>query len=88
MVSVGFRSFLDLASTTTVMFLDVLYKHIMTSKSLNLLSPQEEEWISSSSGDCKIYTSGTKANLQGITTEKNKNGAIAKVRISVENVIL
>ena len=88
MVSVGFRSFLDLASTITVMFLDVLYRHIMTSKTLNLLSPQEEEWISSSSGDCKIYKSGTKANLQGITTEKNKNGAIAKVRISVENVIL
>ena len=35
-----------------------------------------------------MYTPGIIANLQGTQTEINKNGAIAKVRILVEQVIL
>ena len=35
-----------------------------------------------------MYTSGTIANSQRMPTELNKNGAIAKVGILVEQVIL
>ena len=35
-----------------------------------------------------MYTPGTIANLQRILTKINKNGAIAKGRIQVEQVIL
>ena len=39
-------------------------------------------------GQGTMYTSDTKANLQRTLTEINKNGAIAKVRILVGQVIL
>ena len=35
------------------------------------LSPQEEEWTSSFSGDSKMYTSGIIVNSQGSLTEVN-----------------
>ena len=38
--------------------------------------------------DNKMYTSGTIANSQMMPTKINKNGAIAKVRILVEQAIL
>ena len=70
----------------------------MVEKDLNLfdecvaecvhLCPQVEECISSSLGDSKIYTPGTIANSQRMPTEINNDGAIAKVRILVEQVIL
>ena len=62
----------------------------MTDKDLNLfnefaaelvhLCPQEEKCTSSSSGDNKIYTPGTIANLQTarMSTVLNKNGALPK----------
>ena len=52
------------------------------------LSPQDEECTSSSWGNSKTYTPGTIANSQRTPIEINKNGAIAKVRILVEQVIL
>ena len=52
------------------------------------LYPQVEECISSSWGDSKMYTPGTIANSQRIPTKINKNGAIAKVRILLKQVIL
>ena len=33
----------------------------------------------------KMYTSGSKTNLKRILTEINKNAAMAKIKISVEN---
>ena len=70
----------------------------MAGKSLNLLDEcvatcvylpsQEEECTSSSWGDSRMYTSGSKTNSQGIPNETNKNGAIAKVIILVEKVTL
>ena len=33
----------------------------------------------------KMYTSGSKTNSQRILTEINKNAAMAKIKISVEN---
>ena len=45
---------------------------------------QEEECNSSSSGDSKVYTSGSIASSQRMPTEINESGAIAKIRISVE----
>ena len=53
----------------------------------NLLSvpPQEEECISSSWGDSKVYTSGSIANSQRMLNEINEIGAIAKIRIWVES---
>ena len=47
-----------------------------------------EECISSSWGDSKMYTPGTIANSQRMPTKINKNGAIAKVGVLVEQVIL
>ena len=38
--------------------------------------------------DSKMYTPSTMANTQRTSTKINKNGAIAKVRILVEQVIL
>ena len=38
-------------------------------------------------GKYKIYTSGTMSNSQMMPTNINKNGAIVKVRILVEQVI-
>ena len=70
----------------------------MTGRSLNVfdecavryvyLSPQAEEGTSSPRGDSTIYTSGTKANSQETPAEISKIGAISKVTILVENVIL
>ena len=70
----------------------------MTDKGLNLfdecaveylhLRPQEEESTSFSWGDSKMYTLGTIVNSQRTPTKINKNGAIAKVRIFVEQAIL
>ena len=40
------------------------------------------------SGDRKMYTSGTIANSQRMPTKINKNGATAKVKMLVEQVIL
>ena len=45
------------------------------------LFPQEEECISSSWGDSKMYTSSSIANLQRMQTEINENGTIAEIRI-------
>ena len=50
------------------------------------LCPQEEECSSSSRGGSKMHLSGTIANSQRMPTDKN--GAIAKVSILVEQVIL
>ena len=52
------------------------------------LCPQVEECISSSRGDSKMYTPDTITNSQRIPTKINKNGAIAKVRILLKQVIL
>ena len=52
------------------------------------LCPEVEECISSSWGDSKMYTTGTIANSQRISTKINKNGAIAKVRILVKKMTL
>ena len=72
----------------------------MTDKGLNLfydcaaecvyLCPQEEECTSSSLGRIKIHTPGTIENSQTdrTSTEINKNGGFAKVRILVELWIL
>ena len=49
------------------------------------LFPQEEECISSYWRDSKIYTSGSVANSQGMLTEINESGAIAKIRVWVES---
>ena len=63
----------------------------MTNKGFNVfdecvhLSPQEEECISSSWGDSKMYTSGSIANSQRMLTEINGSGAIAKMRIWVKS---
>ena len=47
-----------------------------------------EECIFSSWGESEMYTSGITVNSQRMPTKINKNGAIAKVRILVEEVIL
>ena len=70
---------------------------MMTGKALNLfdectaecvhLCPQEEECTSSFLGDSKTCIPGTIANSQRTPTKINKNDAIAKVRILVEQVI-
>ena len=70
----------------------------MADKGLNLfdectaecvhLYAQEEECTSSSWRDSKIYAPGTIANSQRTPTKINKNGAIVKVRVLVEQVIL
>ena len=70
----------------------------MADKGLNLfdecaaecvdLCPKEEERTSSSCEDGKICTPGTIANSQRMPTKVNKNGATAKVRTLVEQVIL
>ena len=49
------------------------------------LSPQEEEWTSSFSGNGKMYTSGNIANSQRMVAETNEGGAKAKIRILVES---
>ena len=51
------------------------------------MCPQKEECTSSSLGDSKMCTPGTIANLQRMPTKKSKKGAVAKVRILVEQVI-
>ena len=48
------------------------------------LSPQEEDWTSSSWGDSKMYTFTSMASLQSMIAEISKSGAIAKVSIWVE----
>ena len=70
----------------------------MSDKGLNLfdecaaecvhLCPQEEKCTSSSREGNKMYIPGTIANSQRMSTKINKNGAIAKVRILMELVIL
>ena len=52
--------------------------------------PQEEEYTSSSWGYSKIYTPGTIADLETdrALTKINKNGAVVRLRISVELEIL
>ena len=45
------------------------------------LFPQEEECTSSSWGDSKIYTSTSIENSQGMQTNINESGTIAKIRI-------
>ena len=70
----------------------------MVDKGLNLfdecvaecvhLCPHVEECISSSWGDSKMYTPGNIANSHRMPTKINKTGAIAKVRIIMEKVIL
>ena len=67
----------------------------MTDKGFNLsdgstsrcvhLSPQEEECISSSRGDSKMYTSGSIASSQRMLTEIKESCTIAKIRVSVES---
>ena len=52
------------------------------------LCPQVEQCISSSCGGSEMYTPGTIANSQRLPTKINKNGAFAKVRILVKQVIL
>ena len=72
--------------------------NIMTDKGLNHfdkcaveyghLSLQEEKCTSSSWGDSKINTSGTRANSSRKSIEIDKNGDIDKIGILVEQVIL
>ena len=70
-------------------FFYVLPRHtnIMTDKGFNIfdecthLSPQEEECISSSGGDIKMYASGSIANSRRMLTEINEISAIARIRI-------
>ena len=67
----------------------------MTEKEFNLFDecaarcvhpfPQEEECISSSWEDSKMYTSGTIANSQRMLAEINGSDTIAKIRIWVES---
>ena len=52
------------------------------------LRPQEEECTSSFWRYSKLYTPGTIANPQRVPTKINKEGAIAKVRIFVEQMKL
>ena len=52
------------------------------------LCPQKEECISSSWGQSKTYTPSTVTNLQRIPTKIIENGAIVKVIIFLEQVIL
>ena len=66
------------------------HNNIMTVKGFNLfdectsrcvhLSPQEEECTS-----YKMYTFGSITSSQGMLTEINEGGAIAKIRISLES---
>ena len=49
------------------------------------LSPQEEDWTSSSWGYSKMYTSGSIANSQRMLTGINESGAIAKISVRVES---
>ena len=51
---------------------------------VHLLYPLEEECTSSTWGDRKMYTSGSRANLQRMLTEIDKTDVIAKIRIWVE----
>ena len=60
----------------------VKYRHLVH------LCPLEEEGSSSSWEDSKMYTSGTITNSQRTPTKINKNGAIVKVRVLVEQAIL
>ena len=46
--------------------------------------PQEKEYTFSSSGDSKMYTSGSVANTQRMLTEIKESGSIGKIRIWVE----
>ena len=52
------------------------------------LCHQEEQWTSSSWGDNKTYLPGAIANSQMMPTKINKKGAIDKVRILGEQLIL
>ena len=52
------------------------------------LCPQKEECTYSPWKETKMCTPGTWQNSQRMPTKANKNGAIAKVRILVEQVIL
>ena len=52
------------------------------------LSPQEEEYSSSSWGDIEMYTSGSIANSQRMLTEVNETGVIVKISIWVESNIV
>ena len=70
--------------------------NIVSDKDLNLFDdcaaewvymyPQKEERTSSSWGHSKMYTAGTIGNSKTdrASTERNKNGAVVKVRILVE----
>ena len=68
----------------------------MADKGLNLFDECTAEFVylcpkksaSSSWGDTKMYTPGTIANSQRMQTKINKNCAIAKVRLLVEQKIL
>ena len=51
------------------------------------LSPQEEDWTSSSWGDSKMYTFTSMASLQSMIAEISESGAIAKVSIWVEVIL-
>ena len=74
------------------------HNDIMAGKGLNLSDgcvaecvdqcTQEEKCTSSYCGNSEMYTPGTIANSQRIPTKINKNGAIPKVIILVEQVIL
>ena len=52
------------------------------------LCPQKEQCTCSSWRDSKIYTPGIITDSLRMPTKINKNGAIAKVRVLVEQVIL
>ena len=74
------------------------HNNIKADKHLNLfdeyaaecvhLCPQKEECIFSFWGDSKLYTSGPVETSHKTPTKLNKNGAVAKVRILVKQVIL
>ena len=49
------------------------------------LSPQEEEYSSSSWGDIEMYTSSSIANSQRMLTEVNETGVIVKISTWVES---
>ena len=66
------------------------HTHIITEKGFNLFDEcaaryvhlllQEEEYISSSCGNSKMYTSSRIAKSQRMQTEIKKSGTIAKIR--------
>ena len=67
-------------------FLNPFYESV--AKYVNL-SSQEEEWIASSwRAGVQLYTPSIIANSQRTPTGINKDGAIAKVRILVEQMII